>query len=93
VHRQLVGRIGRRSWLPVRSEKKLLSIAVSDQTGRGAAVYLYVIGTNLDTGKLGYVNAAGTFANWPAGANSPSAAPDVAIGGPGNGGRSTIQLR
>ncbi|WP_067499562.1 beta-1,3-glucanase family protein [Actinoplanes sp. TFC3] len=70
----------------------LLPVSVANQTGRGEAVYLYVIGTNLSTGKLGYVNAGGTFTNWPAGANPPSAAPDVAIGGPGNGGRTTLQV-
>jgi hypothetical protein len=70
----------------------LLPVTVSNQTGRGEAVYLYVLGTNLSTGKLGYVNAAGTFSNWPAGSNPPSAAPDVSIGGPGNGGTTTVKL-
>jgi len=70
----------------------LLPVTVSNQTGRGEAVYLYVLGTNLSTGKLGYVNAAGAFTNWPAGSNPPSAAPDVSIGGPGNGGNTTVKL-
>jgi hypothetical protein len=70
----------------------LLPVTVSNQTGRGDAVYLYVLGTNLSTGKLGYVNSAGTFTNWPAGSNPPSAAPDVSIGGPGNGGSTQVKL-
>ncbi|GIF12889.1 beta-1,3-glucanase family protein [Actinoplanes teichomyceticus] len=70
----------------------LLPFKVANNTGRAEATYLYVLGTNLSTGRLGYVNAAGTFTNWPAGANPPSPAPDVAIAGPGTGGSTTIQL-
>jgi hypothetical protein len=70
----------------------LLPVTVTNSTGRGDAVYLYVIGTNLTTGKLGYVNQAGTFTAWPAGQIPPSPAPDVSIGGPGNGGSTTITL-
>jgi hypothetical protein len=70
----------------------LLPVTVANNTGRGEAVYLYVIGTNLNTGRLGYVNQAGTFTPWPAGSIPPSPAPDVAIGGPGNGGATTVQF-
>jgi Beta-1,3-glucanase/Ricin-type beta-trefoil lectin domain len=70
----------------------VLPVSFANRTGRGDAVYLYVIGTNLSTGKLGYVNAGGAFTAWPAGANPPSAAPDVAIGGPGNGGSTTLNV-
>ncbi|MEV4703569.1 beta-1,3-glucanase family protein [Actinoplanes sp. NPDC049316] len=70
----------------------LLPVSVTNNTGRGDAVYLYVIGTNLNTGRLGYVNQGGTFTPWPAGQIPPSPAPDVAIGGPGNGGTTTIQF-
>jgi hypothetical protein len=70
----------------------LLPLTVTNNTGRGEAVYLYVLGTNLSTGKLGYVNSGGAFNAWPAGALPPSAAPDVAIGGPGNGASTTVQL-
>ncbi|WP_306214164.1 beta-1,3-glucanase family protein [Actinoplanes sp. RD1] len=70
----------------------LLPVTVSNTTGRGEAVYLYVIGINLNTGRLGYVNQGGTFTPWPAGSLPPSPAPDVAIGGPGNGGSTTIQF-
>jgi hypothetical protein len=70
----------------------LLPVTVTNSTGRGDAVYLYVIGTNLTTGKLGYVNQGGTFTAWPAGQLPPSPAPDVAIGGPGNGGSTTVNF-
>jgi len=70
----------------------LLPVTVTNNTGRGDAVYLYVIGINLSTNRLGYVNQGGTFTPWPAGQIPPSPAPDVAIGGPGNGGTTTIQF-
>jgi hypothetical protein len=70
----------------------LLPLNVTNNTGRGDAVYLYVIGVNLSTGKLGYATAGGSFNNWPAGSNPPSPAPDVSIAGPGNGGSTTIQV-
>jgi Beta-1,3-glucanase/Ricin-type beta-trefoil lectin domain len=68
----------------------LLPVNVTNNTGRGDAVYLYVIGINLNTNRLGYVNQGGTFTPWPAGQIPPSPAPDVAIGGPGNGGSTQI---
>ncbi|MET7419493.1 beta-1,3-glucanase family protein [Dactylosporangium sp. NPDC005555] len=70
----------------------LLPMTVTNSTGRGDAVYLYVLGVNLATGRLGYVNGAGTFNNWPAGGQPPTPAPDVSIAGPGNGGTKTIQI-
>jgi Beta-1,3-glucanase/Ricin-type beta-trefoil lectin domain len=70
----------------------LLPVTITNNTGRGDAVYVYVIGTNLNTGRLGYVNQGGTFTPWPAGNIPPSPAPDVAIGGPGNGGTTTVNF-
>ncbi|WP_020523900.1 beta-1,3-glucanase family protein [Catelliglobosispora koreensis] len=70
----------------------LLPVTVTNSTGRGEAVYLYVIGVNLATGRLGYVNGAGTFTAWSGGQLPPSPAPDVSIGGPGNGGNTTIRF-
>jgi hypothetical protein len=70
----------------------LLPVTVTNNTGRGEAVYLYVIGVQLSSGRLGYVNQAGTFTPWTGGANPPVPAPDVAIPGAGNGGTSTIQF-
>src|SRR4051794_9537900 len=69
-----------------------LPFTITNESGRSDAVYVYVLGTNLNTGRLGYFTASGTFTAWPAGANPPSAAPDVAIAGPRNGSSTTIQL-
>jgi hypothetical protein len=70
----------------------LLPFTVTNTTGRGDPVHLYVLGTDLSTGRLGYVDAGGTFTAWPPGANPPTPAPDVSIPGPGNGAGRTIQL-
>ena len=70
----------------------LLPVTVTNNTGRGDAVHLYVIGVQLSSGRLGYVNQAGTFTPWTGGQNPPSPAPDVAIPGAGNGGSTTIQF-
>ncbi|WP_155391650.1 beta-1,3-glucanase family protein [Catellatospora paridis] len=69
-----------------------LPVTVTNNTGRGDAVYLYVIGVQLSTGRLGYVNGAGAFTPWTGGQLPPSPAPDVSIAGPGNGGSSTIRF-
>jgi len=69
-----------------------LPFTITNSSGRSDAVYVYVLGTNLSTGRLGYVNAGGTFTPWPAGGNPPTPAPDVAIAGPANGSSTTIQL-
>src|SRR5690349_21517472 len=55
----------------------ILPVTVTNSTGRGDAVYLYVLGVNLSTGRLGYVNSAGAFTNWSGGTVPPSPAPDV----------------
>ncbi|MEU8821485.1 beta-1,3-glucanase family protein [Actinoplanes sp. NPDC048796] len=70
----------------------LLPVTVTNNTGRGDAVYLYVIGVQLSSGRLGYVNQSGAFTPWTGGALPPVAAPDVSIPGAGNGGSSTIQF-
>lgn len=70
----------------------LLPVTVTNNTGRGEAVHLYVIGIQLSSGRLGYVNQAGTFSPWTGGALPPAPAPDVSIPGAGNGGATTIQF-
>ncbi|WP_433295869.1 beta-1,3-glucanase family protein [Actinoplanes sp. CA-030573] len=67
-----------------------LPVTVSNKTGRNETVFLYVLGTNLKTGKLGYVNAAGAFTNWTGGAAVPVPAPDVSI--PLTGASTTIKI-
>jgi hypothetical protein len=70
----------------------LLPLNVTNNSGRSEQVYLYVLGVNLSTGRLGYVNAAGTFTPWSGGTIPPSPAPDVSIAGPAYGSTKTIQL-
>jgi hypothetical protein len=70
----------------------LLPVTVTNGTGRGDAVYLYVLGVQLSSGKLGYVNQGGAFTAWSGGQIPPSPAPDVSIAGPGNGGSTTINF-
>ncbi|MBV1850105.1 beta-1,3-glucanase family protein [Catellatospora tritici] len=70
----------------------LLPVTVTNSTGRADATFLYVIGIDLSTGRLGYVNSAGTFTAWSGGQIPPSPAPDVSIAGPGNGGSTTIRF-
>jgi hypothetical protein len=68
----------------------LLPFNVTNNSGRGDAVHLYVLGVM--NGRLGYVNAAGAFNPWPAGGLPPTPAPDVSIAGPGNGGSKAVQV-
>ncbi|MCY1139889.1 beta-1,3-glucanase family protein [Actinoplanes sp. Pm04-4] len=77
---------------PVPPAGSTLPVAVKNETGRTDNVFLYVLGTNLTTGKLGYVNAAGAFTPWTGGAPVPAPAPDVSIAGPGNGATTTLKL-
>ena len=50
----------------------VLPMSVTNSTGRGDAVYLYVIGVQLSSGRLGYVNQGGTFTAWSGGQLPPS---------------------
>ncbi|GAA2541571.1 hypothetical protein GCM10010435_06350 [Winogradskya consettensis] len=70
----------------------LLPVKVTNNTGRSDSVFLYLLGVNLTTGKLGYVNGAGAFTAWTGGASTPVPAPDVSIAGPGNGDSTTIKM-
>jgi hypothetical protein len=70
----------------------LLPLTVTNDSGRSGQVYLYVLGTNLATGRLGHVDRSGAFTPWPPGSNPPAPAPDVAIGGPAPGAATTLQI-
>lgn len=69
-----------------------LPITIGNQSGRGEQVFVHVLGTNLATGRLGWVDQGGTFHQWPAGSLPPSPAPDSAIAGPANGGAVTVNI-
>ncbi|WP_430783686.1 beta-1,3-glucanase family protein [Actinoplanes sp. G11-F43] len=70
----------------------LLPVTLTNSSGRNQQVFVYVLGVNLETGKLGYVNAAGAFTPWTGGGPVPVPAPDVSIPGPANGSSTTIKV-
>ncbi|MEO6090080.1 MAG: glycoside hydrolase family 64 protein, partial [Umezawaea sp.] len=65
---------------------------ISNNSGRSEAVYLYNLGTELSTGRQGWVDANGGFHPWPAGGTPPTPAPDASIAGPANGQSKTIRM-
>ncbi len=69
-----------------------LPITVANTSGRSEQTYLYVLGTDLASGRLGWVDAAGAFHAWPAGTNPPSPAPDASIAGPRDGADATLRV-
>ncbi|MEU6147847.1 glycoside hydrolase family 64 protein [Streptomyces sp. NPDC047081] len=69
-----------------------IPLKVTNNSGRGDAVYVYTIGTLLSTGQQGWADANGTFHAWPAGGNPPTPAPDASIAGPASGQSKTIQI-
>lgn len=69
-----------------------LPMTFTNNTGRDEPVYLYVLGVDLASGSLGYVDAAGTFTPWSGGTNPPSPAPDVSIPGPASGATTTVAI-
>nr|WP_238355636.1 glycoside hydrolase family 64 protein [Kribbella sandramycini] len=69
-----------------------IPLTITNNSGRGDAVWIYNLGTNLATGQQGWADAAGNFHAWPAGGNPPTPAPDASIAGPGNGGSITIRM-
>ena len=69
-----------------------IPLKITNNSGRGDAVYIYDLGTNLATGQQGWADANGGFHAWPAGGNPPTPAPDASIAGPGNGGSVTIRI-
>ena len=64
----------------------VLPFVVSNDSGRPETLFLYTVGVDIASGRLGSVDQGGTFTPWPAGANPPVPAPDVAIAGPAPGG-------
>ena len=77
---------------PAQAVPATIPLQVTNNSGRGDAVYIYNLGTNLATGQQGWADAAGNFHAWPAGGNPPTPAPDASIAGPANGQSITIQM-
>lgn len=69
-----------------------IPLKVTNNSGRGDAVYIYDLGTQLSTGRQGWADANGTFHAWPAGGNPPTPAPDASIPGPAAGQSKTIRI-
>ncbi|MFD5831277.1 beta-1,3-glucanase family protein [Lentzea sp. NPDC060358] len=70
----------------------LLPLNVTNNSGRSESVHLYVLGTDIRSGRLGYVNQSGAFTPWSPGGNPPTPAPDMSIAGPGQGGTATLRV-
>jgi hypothetical protein len=77
---------------PASAVPATIPLKITNSSGRGDAVYIYNLGTNLQTGQQGWADSAGNFHAWPAGGNPPTPAPDASIAGPGNGGSITIRM-
>ncbi|MFE6334783.1 glycoside hydrolase family 64 protein [Streptomyces sp. NPDC057798] len=69
-----------------------IPLKITNNSGRGDAVHVYVLGTSLTTGQLGWADANGAFHAWPAGGNPPVPAPDASIPGPAAGQSRTISI-
>jgi hypothetical protein len=70
----------------------VLPFTVTNDSGRGEAVYLYTVGVDLASGRLGYVTQGGTFVAWPAGSNPASPAPDASIRMGGSGSSAVVNV-
>ncbi|MFD5449446.1 MULTISPECIES: glycoside hydrolase family 64 protein [unclassified Streptomyces] len=69
-----------------------IPLTITNGSGRGDAVYVYILGTSLTSGRQGWADAAGAFHAWPAGGNPPTPAPDASIPGPAAGQTRTIRI-
>jgi len=78
--------------LPASAVPTTIPITITNKSGVNQSVYVYVLGTNLANGQLGWSDASGTFHKWPSTGATPVAAPDASITGPANGQSTTIQL-
>ncbi|MEU5247701.1 glycoside hydrolase family 64 protein [Streptomyces asoensis] len=67
-------------------------LKITNNSGRGEALYVYNLGTLLSTGQQGWADANGSFHAWPAGGNPPTPAPDASIAGPAAGQSTTIRI-
>lgn len=69
-----------------------IPLTITNNSGRGDAVYVYNLGTQLSSGRQGWADANGTFHAWPAGSVPPVPAPDASIAGPAAGQSRTIRI-
>ncbi|MGC5568757.1 glycoside hydrolase family 64 protein [Streptomyces sp. FR-108] len=69
-----------------------IPLTLKNTSGSGEQVYVYVIGTELASGKQGYADESGAFHAWPAGGAPPVPAPDASFAGPADGASKTVRL-
>ncbi|KUO09649.1 glycoside hydrolase family 64 protein [Streptomyces sp. DSM 15324] len=69
-----------------------IPLTITNDSGRGEALYLYNLGTSLTTGQQGWADANGGFHAWPAGGDPPTPAPDASIPGPAAGRSTTVRI-
>ncbi|MFI1050645.1 glycoside hydrolase family 64 protein [Streptomyces griseoruber] len=69
-----------------------IPLTITNNSGRGEALYVYNLGTLLTTGQQGWADANGAFHAWPAGGNPPTPAPDASIPGPAAGRSTTVRI-
>jgi len=73
--------------------RSVLPLTVTNNSGR-SGVHVYLLGVDLASNRLGYVDASGTFHAWslPGPGGGPVAAPDIAIPGPADGASTTLRI-
>lgn len=69
-----------------------IPITLENNSGTDDQIYIYNIGTDLDSGEMGYADENGTFHPWPDGGDPPTEAPDASIEGPAAGESLTLEL-
>lgn len=68
-----------------------IPLTLTNNSGQGPA-YIYILGTNLDTGQMGWADAQGNFHAWPHTGEVPVDAPDASIATIGAGQSQTIRM-
>ncbi|WP_026174496.1 beta-1,3-glucanase family protein [Acaricomes phytoseiuli] len=69
-----------------------IPLTITNSSDRSGPVYIYNLGTDLASGKMGWADANGTFRAWPNAGTTPQPAPDTSIAGPQPGGSMTIRV-
>ncbi|WP_031049402.1 glycoside hydrolase family 64 protein [Streptomyces sp. NRRL F-5650] len=69
-----------------------IPLTLTNDSGSAEQVYVYVIGTELASGRQGYADESGAFHAWLAGGAPPVPAPDASFTGPANGASKTVRL-
>ena len=76
---------------PAAFDGETIPLTLTNNSGQGP-VYIYILGTNLDTGQMGWADAQGSFHAWPHVGEVPVSAPDASIATIGAGQSQTISM-